>query len=106
MAGDRVGDPGERGLFPAVTAFSAHAVPSRCADCARALGAATTADSDIAAADKLVDCLSGLCPPTTPWYPPPAASRTSTTGSMPDPRPAEKRGSALPEAGPLSLLAR
>lgn len=48
-------------LFPAVTAFSAHAAPSRYADCARALGAATTADSDTVAADKLVDALGDLC---------------------------------------------
>lgn len=48
-------------LFPAVTAFSAHAAPARYADCARALGAATIADGDTTAADKLVDALSGLC---------------------------------------------
>ncbi|MFD5391782.1 iron-containing alcohol dehydrogenase [Streptomyces sp. NPDC127074] len=48
-------------LFPAVTAFSVHAAPGRYADCARALGAATTTDDDTAAADKLVDALSGLC---------------------------------------------
>lgn len=48
-------------LFPAVTAFSVHAAPSRYADCARALGAATTTDSDGVAADKLVDALHTLC---------------------------------------------
>ncbi|MER7772299.1 iron-containing alcohol dehydrogenase [Kitasatospora sp. NPDC096140] len=48
-------------LFPAVTAFSVSAAPGRYADCARALGAATAADSDDAAADKLVDALRVLC---------------------------------------------
>ncbi|MEU1305773.1 iron-containing alcohol dehydrogenase [Streptomyces shenzhenensis] len=48
-------------LFPAVTAFSAHGAPDRYADCARALGAATAADSDNAATDKLVDALRSLC---------------------------------------------
>ncbi|WP_380281663.1 iron-containing alcohol dehydrogenase [Kitasatospora purpeofusca] len=48
-------------LFPAVTAFSVHAAPARYADCARALGAATAADPDDAAADKLVDALRALC---------------------------------------------
>lgn len=48
-------------LFPAVTAFSAHAAQDRYADCARALGAATTQDNDARAADKLVDALSLLC---------------------------------------------
>ncbi|MGA6157062.1 iron-containing alcohol dehydrogenase [Stenotrophomonas sp. NPDC087984] len=48
-------------LFPAVTAFSVHAAPGRYADCARALGAATTMDDDTAAAAKLVDALSRLC---------------------------------------------
>ncbi|MEV7775072.1 iron-containing alcohol dehydrogenase [Kitasatospora sp. NPDC086791] len=48
-------------LFPAVTAFSVHAAPGRYADCARALGAATAADSDEAAADRLVEALRDLC---------------------------------------------
>lgn len=48
-------------LFPAVTAFSVHNSQHRYADCARALGAATTADSDAVAADKLVDALRSLC---------------------------------------------
>ncbi|MFI7103534.1 iron-containing alcohol dehydrogenase [Streptomyces sp. NPDC050161] len=48
-------------LFPAVTAFSVHAAPSRYADCARALGAATDADGDVRAAGKLVDALHTLC---------------------------------------------
>ncbi|MFI2259645.1 iron-containing alcohol dehydrogenase [Streptomyces tubercidicus] len=48
-------------LFPAVTAFSVHAAPGRYADCARALGAATAADGDTVAADKLVDALDELC---------------------------------------------
>jgi alcohol dehydrogenase len=48
-------------LFPAVTAFSLRGAPSRYADCARALGAATQADSDAAAADKLVVALRALC---------------------------------------------
>ncbi|MFF7454141.1 iron-containing alcohol dehydrogenase [Kitasatospora sp. NPDC008115] len=48
-------------LFPAVTAFSVHAAPARYADCARALGAATAADPDATAADKLVDALRTLC---------------------------------------------
>ncbi|MFJ8430664.1 iron-containing alcohol dehydrogenase [Kitasatospora sp. NPDC094019] len=48
-------------LFPAVTAFSVHAAPERYADCARALGAATTADSATAASAKLVDALHTLC---------------------------------------------
>ncbi|MFG2222580.1 iron-containing alcohol dehydrogenase [Streptomyces sp. NPDC048644] len=48
-------------LFPAVTAFSVHAAPSRYAECARALGAATDADSDVRAAGKLVDALHTLC---------------------------------------------
>ena len=47
-------------LFPAVTAFSAHAAPSRYADCARALGAATATDTDARAADKLVNELRTL----------------------------------------------
>ncbi|MBD0689138.1 iron-containing alcohol dehydrogenase [Streptomyces sp. CBMA123] len=48
-------------LFPAVTAFSVHAARARYADCARALGAATPADTDDLAADKLVDALRALC---------------------------------------------
>ncbi|MEU6236328.1 iron-containing alcohol dehydrogenase [Kitasatospora sp. NPDC047058] len=48
-------------LFPAVTAFSVHAAPGRYADCARALGVATAADSADAAAGKLVDALRSLC---------------------------------------------
>ncbi|MEV5540281.1 iron-containing alcohol dehydrogenase [Saccharopolyspora shandongensis] len=48
-------------LFPAVTAFSVQAAPSRYADCARSLGAAATTDSDAVAADKLVDALRSLC---------------------------------------------
>ncbi|MGW5150670.1 iron-containing alcohol dehydrogenase [Rhodococcus koreensis] len=48
-------------LFPAVTAFSVRAAPSRYADCARALGVATATDSDAAAADNLVDALAELC---------------------------------------------
>ncbi|PQP23504.1 iron-containing alcohol dehydrogenase [Rhodococcus opacus] len=48
-------------LFPAVTAFSVRAAESRYADCARALGVATTGDSDATAADNLVDALRELC---------------------------------------------
>ncbi|MET7897778.1 iron-containing alcohol dehydrogenase [Streptomyces mirabilis] len=48
-------------LFPAVTAFSAHAAESRYADCARALGAATGGDSDATAAEKFVEALRSLC---------------------------------------------
>ncbi|MFF9482720.1 iron-containing alcohol dehydrogenase [Streptomyces sp. NPDC014733] len=48
-------------LLPAVTAFSAHAAPTRYADCARALGAATATDTGTAAAGKLVDALRCLC---------------------------------------------
>ncbi|MFC9835159.1 iron-containing alcohol dehydrogenase [Rhodococcus sp. NPDC127530] len=48
-------------LFPAVTAFSVRAAQSRYADCARALGVATTGDSDATAADNLVDALRELC---------------------------------------------
>jgi alcohol dehydrogenase class IV len=48
-------------LFPAVTAFSVHAATARYADCARALGVATDADADLAAADALVDALRSLC---------------------------------------------
>lgn len=44
-----------------MTAFSVHAAPGRYADCARALGAATAADGDTVAADKLVDALDELC---------------------------------------------
>ncbi|MFE5703826.1 iron-containing alcohol dehydrogenase [Rhodococcus koreensis] len=48
-------------LFPAVTAFSVRAAQSRYADCARALGVATTTDSDATAADNLVAALRELC---------------------------------------------
>lgn len=48
-------------LFPAVTAFSVHAAESRYADCARALGVATTGDTDAGAADNLVRALQELC---------------------------------------------
>lgn len=48
-------------LFPAVTAFSVHAAESRYADCARALGVATTGDTDAAAAENLVRALRQLC---------------------------------------------
>ncbi|KOV69531.1 alcohol dehydrogenase [Streptomyces sp. AS58] len=48
-------------LFPAVTDFSVPAAPSRYADCARALGAASAADGDATAAAKFVDALTVLC---------------------------------------------
>ncbi|MBW4818392.1 iron-containing alcohol dehydrogenase [Rhodococcus qingshengii] len=48
-------------LFPAVTAFSVRAAESRYADCARALGVATTAADDRTAAEALVLALSDLC---------------------------------------------
>ncbi|MFF4817861.1 iron-containing alcohol dehydrogenase [Kitasatospora sp. NPDC001309] len=48
-------------LFPAVTAFSVHGARAGYADCARALGAATAADPDDLAADRLVDALRALC---------------------------------------------
>ncbi|MGN5237362.1 MULTISPECIES: iron-containing alcohol dehydrogenase [unclassified Rhodococcus (in: high G+C Gram-positive bacteria)] len=48
-------------LFPAVTAFSAGAAESRYADCARALGVATSSDDDTAAANNLVEALHELC---------------------------------------------
>ena len=48
-------------LFPAVTAFSVRAAESRYADCARALGVATTGDDDATAANNLVDALRELC---------------------------------------------
>ena len=48
-------------LFPAVTAFSVRAAESRYADCARALGVATTGDDNTTAADNLVDALRELC---------------------------------------------
>lgn len=48
-------------LFPAVTAFSVPAAERRYADCARALGAATDADSDALAADRLAEALRALC---------------------------------------------
>nr|WP_271213435.1 iron-containing alcohol dehydrogenase [Rhodococcus wratislaviensis]GLK40542.1 alcohol dehydrogenase [Rhodococcus wratislaviensis] len=48
-------------LFPAVTAFSVRAAESRYADCARALGVATTGDDNATAANNLVDALRELC---------------------------------------------
>ncbi|EKT77630.1 iron-containing alcohol dehydrogenase [Rhodococcus opacus M213] len=48
-------------LFPAVTAFSVRAAESRYADCARALGVATTGDDNTTAANNLVDALRELC---------------------------------------------
>ncbi|MCK0091748.1 iron-containing alcohol dehydrogenase [Rhodococcus sp. F64268] len=48
-------------LFPAVTAFSVGAAESRYADCARALGVATSSDDDTAAANNLVEALRELC---------------------------------------------
>jgi alcohol dehydrogenase class IV len=48
-------------LFAAVTAFSVRAGESRYADCARALGVATSLDSDATAADNLVHALTELC---------------------------------------------
>ncbi len=55
-------------LLPAVTEFSIPAEPSRYADCARALGIATSHDEDTQANDKLVAFLktlnTELCVPT------------------------------------------
>ncbi|MFB7383747.1 iron-containing alcohol dehydrogenase [Kitasatospora purpeofusca] len=48
-------------LFPAVTAFSVHAAPERYADCARALGVASTADPAASASAALVEALHTLC---------------------------------------------
>lgn len=48
-------------LFPAVTEFSVDAARTRYADCARALGVATTEASDATAADDLVTALAELC---------------------------------------------
>ncbi|QSE86200.1 iron-containing alcohol dehydrogenase [Rhodococcus koreensis] len=48
-------------LFPAVTAFSVRAAESRYADCARALGVATTGDDNTTASNNLVDALRELC---------------------------------------------
>lgn len=48
-------------LFPAVTRFSLDAATARYADCARAFGCATVADSDEHAAASLVDTLAELC---------------------------------------------
>ncbi|SED31708.1 alcohol dehydrogenase [Rhodococcus pyridinivorans] len=48
-------------LFPAVTEFSVDAAESRYADCARALGAASTDASDATAAADLVVALKELC---------------------------------------------
>ncbi|MEE2032806.1 iron-containing alcohol dehydrogenase [Rhodococcus chondri] len=48
-------------LFPAVTAFSVTAAESRYADCARALGVATSGDDDTTAANNLVVALRELC---------------------------------------------
>ncbi len=47
-------------LLPAVTAFSVAAAPERYATCARVMGWAGAADSDLAACDKLVAGLSAL----------------------------------------------
>lgn len=48
-------------LFPAATAFSVEASPTRYADCARALGVASGADTDAVAAANLVTELKELC---------------------------------------------
>ncbi|MDQ0283656.1 iron-containing alcohol dehydrogenase [Rhodococcoides fascians] len=48
-------------LLPAVTAFSIGGAQSRYADCARALGAASEADSDAVAGGKLQDAIVTLC---------------------------------------------
>jgi alcohol dehydrogenase class IV len=48
-------------LFPAVTRFSVQGAQSSYADCARTLGVATESDSDLHAADRLVDALVELC---------------------------------------------
>ncbi len=47
-------------LFPAVTRFSLSAATGRYADCARAFGCATVADSDERAAQELLDTLTEL----------------------------------------------
>ncbi|WP_338809339.1 iron-containing alcohol dehydrogenase [Neisseria leonii] len=47
-------------LLPAVTAYSLPAAPERYADCARAVGAAGTADDTDTANRKLLDMLAGL----------------------------------------------
>nr|WP_206438989.1 iron-containing alcohol dehydrogenase [Streptomyces scabichelini] len=67
-------------LFPAVTAFPAHAAESRYADCARALGAATDRDGDALATDKLTEALQALCQDLEVPTPKPTAS-TRTSGS-------------------------
>ncbi|TCN45469.1 alcohol dehydrogenase [Rhodococcus sp. SMB37] len=48
-------------LFPTVTDFSVGAAEGRYADCARALGVATSGDNDTAAANNLVEALRELC---------------------------------------------
>lgn len=48
-------------LFPAVTAFSLPGALDRYADCARAYGTATAADSSRSAAHKLLDAVTALC---------------------------------------------
>ena len=48
-------------LFPAVTRFSVARAEARYADCARALGCASSADDDARAAQKLVTELETLC---------------------------------------------
>ncbi|MEU1301266.1 iron-containing alcohol dehydrogenase [Streptomyces shenzhenensis] len=48
-------------LFSAVTAFSVGAATARYADCARAFGAASPADSDSQAAAALVEAIGRLC---------------------------------------------
>lgn len=47
-------------LLPAVTRYSVSGATGRYADCARAVGAATGADSDSIAGDKLIGWLEGL----------------------------------------------
>lgn len=71
-------------LFPAVTAFSVHAAPERYADCARALGVATTADPAAAASAKLVDALHTLCHDLD--VPTPAATASTTPPGPGSPR--------------------
>ncbi|MEB4207740.1 iron-containing alcohol dehydrogenase [Mycobacterium sp. 94-17] len=48
-------------LLPVVTRYSAEAAPGRYADCARAMGLADDATSDVVAAAALVDELDALC---------------------------------------------
>lgn len=48
-------------LFPAVTRYSIEGAADRYADCARAMGLATHADTSTAAAAKFVDGISELC---------------------------------------------